>query len=135
MKRTTLTNVWMARLRIYADGTELNYWDDFDWDETMSIRDALLGIVHDVVHDILDTFNDHRLELTSDGDLVYYGDGEQQTLIPDTIANADFTFGYKQNSTTVKFLGDRIPIRPATRGGRGFPGINTMEICFEPQWA
>jgi len=127
MKRTTLTNVWMARLRIYADGTELNYWDDFDWDETMGIRDSILAI--------LDTFNDHQLRLTSDGDLVYYGDGEQQTLIPETIANADFTFGYKQNSTTVKFLGDRIPIRPATRGGHGFPGINTIEICFDPQWA
>lgn len=125
---TPLKDVIRAVIHVYADGVEVSWWDDFEWDETMGIRDTVLHL--------LDSFNDHRLRLTADGDLIYMDEaGKERVPLPELIVNADFTFGYKENSQTVRFIGDRIPIKPySRRGSNQFKGIIQLEICFEPEW-
>lgn len=130
--RAPLRGVRSATLRIFANGVEVKYWDDFNWDETMCIRDSIL--------DLLDTFNNLSLQLDADGNLVYCDDDADSDEavflpIPDAIANADFECGYNRTSTILRLIGDKIPLRvTSSPGSRDFEGIQTLHILYEPNW-
>jgi hypothetical protein len=124
LERIPLEGVRFATIHLYVNDEAVEFWDFFNWDEAMCIRESLLEIIW--------SLNDPKLHLGNDLELTY---GNETECIPDVISNADLEFGYKKTSNVVRLIGDKFPISVSGRpGSKDFQGVNSLHAVYEPHW-